>query len=201
MVLVENSSLHGKYSSRIEKLKRNSNIIDVEENTFRTLFKSYCNKHLSMQRALSKATQYKNSESWLNDEANQALPLFIWDSNFTKEEKALELIEQSDLEIKRNDIKDCSTYEYDENKRLPYEEGDIVLSASHKGECIKFEAFDRIIYVDGTHYIYSFKKKRYKYPFKLDSIKKELKAKIIEWYKEEVIEIHRDDIKSLLSEC
>lgn len=200
MAIVENDSLYGEYLSKIETLRENPDVVDVEnKNIFNDLFGIYCEKHKKMQKALSKATQYNEPEDWLNNDINQTLPLFIWDSNHTEEtdQKAYDLIEKSDIEITREGINDFHTYECAENKSL-YDEGDIVITASHKGSYIKFESFDRIIYDDGTCYIYSFKKKKYKYPFKLDRIKKELKNKIVKWYKEEVIEIHRDDLSSLL---
>lgn len=152
-----------------------------------------------MQKALAKAANHKSVSGWLNDEANQTLPLFIWDANHSKEtiKKAHELVEQSDLEITRDDIKDFFTYACGENE-IPYEDGDIVLSASHKGSYIQFQSFDRIIYDNGTHYIYSFKKKRYKYPFKLDEIKQQLKQTIPIWYDNGVTEIHRSDISALM---
>lgn len=204
LVFLEDDSLYAQYISLINEIKKNPIVVDSkDENRFQNLLEEYREKHSKMQKALSKATQHKNVESWLADESNQMLPLFIWDSTHSEEtvQKANELIESSDLEITREDVKDFSTYECSENE-LPYEEGDIVLTASSKGSYIQFQTFDRIMYVNGIHYIYSFKKKRYKYPFKLDSVKKELKLKIPEWFSDECIEIHRDEISSLLmAEC
>lgn len=91
------------------------------------------------------------------------------------------------------------TYECGESE-FPYEEGDIALTSNEKGSYIQFQIFDRIILNNGVYYIYSFKKKRYKYPFKLGGIKKALKGKIPEWYSKESVEIHRDEISSLINE-
>ena len=200
MTVIKNEELYKKYSSRIEELKTDSSVIDVTDSKFDKYFDLYREKHKRMQKARSQATQHKNAEKWLHDEANQTLPLFIWDSQHSKKtiKKAHQLIEESDLDVTRKDLKDFSTYECDENE-LPYEEGDVVLTASHKGAYIAFQTFDRIIYDDGVYYIYSFKKKRYKYPFKLDDIKTKLKSMIPVWYEEEVTEIHRDQIASLLN--
>lgn len=200
MTVIKNTALYNEFGSKIEDLKSASSVINVADTkSFNKYFAVYLRKHRDMQKALAKAANHKSVSGWLNDEANQTLPLFIWDANHSKEtiKKAHELVEQSDLEITRDDIKDFFTYACGENE-IPYEDGDIVLSASHKGSYIQFQSFDRIIYDNGTHYIYSFKKKRYKYPFKLDEIKQQLKQTIPIWYDNGVTEIHRSDISALM---
>lgn len=201
MTVTKNELLYQECISRIDKLKANPNVIDVANTKeFGSHFELYREKHKNMQKSLARASQHKNAVEWLHEESNQTLPLFIWESQHSKItiNKAHQLIEEFDLEVNREDLKDFSTYACGENE-LPYEEGDVALTASHKGSYVAFQSFDRIIYSDGVHYIYSFKKKRYKYPFKLDKkIKSELKKKIPSWYKEGVTEIHRDQITSLL---
>lgn len=200
MTVVKNKSLYDEYLLKIEELKNDPNVIYVGNNKkFKRYFDEYQLKHKRMQKALANASQNKTPVDWLNDEANQTLSLFIWGSQHSKRtiQKAHNLIEESDLEVTREDLKDFSTYECGENE-LPYEEGDVVLTANHKGSYIAFQSFDRIIYDDGIHYIYSFKKKRYRYPFKLDELKRELKKVIPAWYEEGITEIHRNKIAALL---
>ena len=73
------------------------------------------------------------------------------------------------------------------------------------GAYIIFYTFDRIIYDnddddDEKYYIYSYKRKRYPSPFKLnDGEKKNLKDEIDNLYKEEAEELDRSLLEGLVS--
>ena len=200
LLFIEDESLHQKYEYKIEEMLDLSEVICSVDSDFDNFFDNYRKKHKMVQKALLKTSEHKGPESWLEDEVNQMIPLFIWDSRHSDEitQRSNELLEESEFDITGDDVKDFFTYSCDEYD-FPYEEGDVVLTVSNKGSYISFHCFDRIIYNDGKYYIYSLKKKRYKYPFKLDSIKKELKKRIPDWYDEDLVEIHREEIRSLIN--
>lgn len=115
--------------------------------------------------------------------------------------RATELLNKHDEAASNLGVKDFFTYGCDENE-LPYEPGDVVLTVKDNGAYIMFYTFDRIIYDndDQKYYIYSYKRKRYPSPFKLnDGEKKNLKDEIDNLYKEEAEELDRSLLEGLVS--
>ncbi|WPD21647.1 MAG: phospholipase D-like domain-containing protein [Candidatus Electrothrix scaldis] len=203
MTVVKNESLYHEYKAKIEGLKNKQHIVNVSDSKiFVKYFNEYRKKHKNMQKSLTRASQHKTLATWLKDEANQIVSLFVWERDHPEEEKkkAYSLVEQSDLEVTREDIKEFFTLECGKNK-LPYEGGEVVLTAKDTGAYIQFQSFDLILYDKGIHYIYSFKKKRYKYPFKIDEIKVQLKEIIQEHYEKGITEINRNELIGLLGKC
>lgn len=196
-VMIESDDLYHSYENQISILKNSNNIINKNNTSiFSKELEKYRVSHQRMQAGLARAKQYKNSNEWLLDESNQSIPLFIWESRHSKEEieNSHEIFESkfesNEENLSRSDIRTFFTYQCNENE-LPYEQGDVVLCSNSKGTHIGFYEFDQIIYKNGTHYIYSYRKRSYKNPFKLVDIKNELKLKITELYNKGYTELHR----------
>lgn len=198
-IVIKDTPTYEEYQEEISKLIKNSKVINSKKESFSRYFDQYINNHSSMQRALNRTRQYDSSSDWLSDDSNQRIPLFIWSSYHSEKTKetAKILLEELEPDLSRNDIRDFSTLDCDEDD-FPYKEGDIVLTAKNNGAYINFRSFDRIIHKDGTFYMYELRKKRYNYPFKLDEIKDQLRLKIPDWYEEDISELDRDDIEELL---
>lgn len=198
-IIIRDSPTYKTYQEEISKLIKTPKVINSKEESFSKYFDQYINNHSAMQRSLTRTKQYDSPSDWLNDDSTQKIPILMWGSYHSEETKetAKILLEESEPDLSRNDIKDFFILDCDEDK-FPYEEGDIALTAKSNGAYIRFQYFDRIIHKDGVFYIYELKKKRYKYPFKLDDIKDQLKLKIPAWYKENIVELDRDDIEELL---
>ena len=195
-VAIKNSNLYQSYMKEVSKIKASHGVIGKHDSEkFNSELEIYRLNHRRMQAGLARSNRYRNGNEWLEDESNQIIPLFIWDSRHSKEtiETAHELIEANESNISRTDIRDFFTYECDEGD-IPYEQGDVVLCANSKGSYIDFYTFDRIMNKDGLYYIYSYKRKRYTYPFKLKDLKNGIKKRVPDWHEEELTEISRQDI-------
>jgi hypothetical protein len=200
-VVIEDHELHANYKKEISKLKKFGSVIDSKDSKkFGDYFDKYRSNHRRMQSGLARATHYDNVLEWLGDEANQLIPLFIWGSRYTKEtvEIAHDLIDKDDDRVSRSDIRDFFTYECVQGE-LPYEQGDVVLCANSKGSYVDFYSFDRIISDGDINYIYSYKRKRYPRPFKLNDIKSEIKERVPKWYEYELTELGRDEIFAMIT--
>lgn len=195
-VVIKNGNLYQSYMREISKIKASKDVIGRQDlKNFNFHMKSYRLKYQRMQAGLARTNQYKSGYEWLEGESNQSIPLFIWESMLSKEkiELAHKLIESHESGLSRSDIRDFFNYECEEND-LPYEQGDVVLCANSKGSYIGFYTIDRIIYEAGLCYMYSYKRKRYTHPFKLNGLKEEIKKRVPGWYKKELTEISRQDI-------
>ena len=179
-------------------------VSSAKNDKFNKRLKTYRDQHMAMQKSLNSArrasSQSHTASAWYASESNQIIPLFIWDTKHDEKTKitGYDLVVGSELELTKSDIRNFSTVECEESE-LIYDQGDIVLTAGSKGQRIRFQCFDLIIFNKGTHYLYELKKKRYNFPFELDkNFKAKLKKRIPDWYKEERVEIHREDIGELL---
>lgn len=194
-VVIENSLLLNSYKEEISSIIESKNVIEYRRNDFSTYLEKYRSIHRRMQTSLIRSIQSKDLNEWLEDESNQLLPVFIWDSLHSKNtiKEAHELNDDSESELR-----DFFTYKADREK-LPYEQGDMVLCLKDNGSYIDFYSFDRIIIKDNLHYIYSYKRPRYSRPFLLnDKLKKEIKERVATWYKEKISVLNRTDLSSLL---
>lgn len=198
-VVIEDKLLLNSYKEQVESIKASDNVIGYRQKQFSHHLQKYRSIHRRMQAGLARTTQVSNGLEWLEEETNQLIPLFIWDSIHSKDtiKKAHELLDENDPEESKSEIRDFFTYSTNEGE-LPYEQGDVVLCLKNTGAYIDFYSFDRIIYKDGMNYIYSFKRKRYLRPFRLDSeIKNEIKKRVGGWYDSELTELDRSKIISL----
>jgi hypothetical protein len=197
-IVIRDKSTYDSYQKEMVRLTKNPKVINSNKELFSQYLDQYINNHSAMQRSLARTKQYNNPLDWLNDDSNQKIPILIWSRFHSEEEKetAQKILEESEPELTRNNIKDFFTSDRDKDD-FSYEEGDVVITARNNGNHIKFQFFDRIIYKDGKHYIYELEKKR-KHPFELKNIKEKLKLKIPNWYDEDVAEIDRDDIRESL---
>lgn len=199
-VVIEDVDLFNSYIKDIALLKQSISIVNVSQKEFTELIKSYRQNHRRMQAGLARATQFNGSLDWLNEEANQLIPLLIWDSMHSKKtiKTAYELFESDCDESAESGMRDFFTYECNEDD-LPYEQGDVVLCANSKGSYIDFYTFDRILHKNGMNYMFSYKRKRYSRPFRLDSeIKIKIKSRVGDWYENDLKELSRNEIRSLL---
>ena len=204
-IKVENDSLYKAYMKKTRDIIRTTGVIGSNDKTFSKELKKYILNHKRMQAGMNRSKQYTTVDQWLQDESNQSIPLFIWDQRLTKQERKRgnELLEEiennSNEEHSKPPIRDFFTYECNKGE-MPYEQGDIVLCANSKGASIGFYCFDRVLYEDGVHYIYSYKRKRYATPFRLNEIKDKLKKLIQKLYDDDRVEISRADfIKNYVS--
>lgn len=194
-VVIQDAALYQQHLARVETLKATEGVLPSADNeAFDEALETYRWNHRRMQAGLARTAQYLDGESWLGEESNQSIPLFIWYSDHSEDsETTAEGFLRASSGVDWDDVREFFTYECAEGA-LPYEEGDVVLTARCNGSHIGFYTFDRILYRDDTYYIYSYRKKRYPAPFNLDDTKEGLKDVIPRWYEEGRTEMNRADI-------
>lgn len=195
-VVLQDAALYAGYQARIAALKASEGVLSSSQSeAFDEALEEYRYSHRRMQAGLARTAQYLDGESWLGEESNQSIPLFTWYSDHSEDSESIaeRHLRDSSNGVAWDDVREFFTYECAEGA-LPYEEGDVVLTARCNGTNIAFYTFDRILYRDGTYYIYSYRKKRYSVPFKLEDAKESLKEAIPRWYEEGRTEINRADI-------
>lgn len=170
-VVIHNKELFDNYATKISELKTNEGVIKVEDSpNFKSAFKEYCLMHDRSQAGMVRSKQYETLTQWLEDDTNQSVPLFIWDSKHSPKtiERSNELLKEHEEDVSESDVRDFFTYGCDKND-LPYNLGDVVLTVKNNGGYLDFFTFDRIIPDAEMHYIYSYKRKRYLSPFRLNN--------------------------------
>ncbi|MCY1490107.1 hypothetical protein D9M68_238530 [compost metagenome] len=195
-VVIADATLYEAYLAKVQALKGTDGVLACNNSqAFEDALESYREHHRRMQAGLTRTAHYLDSESWLEDDTNQSIPLFIWYSDHSQqsEDEARKYLKSSSDGVAWDDVREFFTYECAEGA-LPYEEGDVVLTARCNGSHIGFYTFDRILYRDGTYYIYAYRKKRYTQPFKLEGDRELLKEAIPKWYEDGRTEINRADI-------
>lgn len=195
-VVMADAALYQAYLAKVEQLKASERVLACAQSTaFDDALDDYKLNHRRMQAGLARTSQYLDGESWLGEESNQSIPLFVWysDHSAAAEREARQHLNTSSDGVDWSDVKEFFTYECAEGV-LPYEEGDVVLTARCNGTHIGFYTFDRILYRDGVYYIYAYRKKRYTMPFKLEGTRERLKDVIPVWYEDGRTEINRADI-------
>jgi len=198
LAVIEDKGLYEQYFSHVETLKANSLVMDSASADFESYFLTYCKNYKRTQSALLSSTEKTDVHTWLSNDVNQTVPLFIWDRDIesSEYESAYSLIEDKEPEVTSKDSYRLSTYGCAQND-LPYFEGDVVITMNKKGAHIRFEKIDRIIYKDGVHYLYSFKNKRFNKPFDIKEIYDGLKSIAADLYEKEQTVLLREDIKGI----
>lgn len=196
LVLIKNESLYHQYSLEINKLKQTKLVINSLNNNFEKQYKKYIEKHRKMQSSLLSASGESNVLTWLSEDANQSIPLFIWDRDIDPEEQkeAYSLIKDEEPTIESSKNFRLLTYECNKSELLYYE-GDTVISISDKGSYAKFEKIDRIRHEKGINYLYSFKNKRISKPFDIKEISVGLKRIVPSLYEKKRTALYREDIE------
>jgi hypothetical protein len=181
-VLIKDINLFSSYKKEVEKLKSSKNVFNFKDEKFNGMLEQYRISHRKMQASLARVVQFASVKDWLSDESNQLLPVFVWEHLHSKEtlKVGYGLINRDNPDLPKDDIRDFFTLKC-ERSQLIYEQGDVVLCMNNKGEGIDFYSFDRIINVNGTNYMYSYKRKKYLRPFSLGDVKKKIKSSIDEW--------------------
>ena len=200
-VVIQDADLYQSYWDKVQALKATDGVMACSHSqAFEDALEEYRVNHRRMQAGLARTSEYLDSESWLGDDSNQSIPLFIWYSDHSEasENEARKYLKSSSDGVAWDDVREFFTYECAEGA-LPYEEGDVVLTARCNGSHIGFYTFDRILYRDGVYYIYAYRKKRYSMPFKLEGAKDRLKEAIPSWYEESRTEINRTDIARFIN--
>jgi len=199
LVRIDSESLYNEYISKVENLKSESLVLNSKSEEFNQKFNLYRQSFIESQSANQSGKTKSNLQTWLVDDHNQAIPLFIWDSEIEPEtyEQAFVLIEDKEPEVESKESYRLSTYNCKPNE-LPYLEGSLVITMNEKGSYAKFERFDRVLYKDGVHYLYSFKGKRKNSPFDLAEISSGLKLIANELYENEQTVLYRENIEMLM---
>ncbi|TMO07110.1 phospholipase D family protein [Pseudoalteromonas sp. S558] len=199
LVRIDSEELYRQYISKVENLKSESLVINSESKEFNHKFNLYKRSFIESQSANQAGKTKSNLQTWLADDHNQAIPLFIWDSDLEPEDEkqAFTLIKDKEPEVESKENYRLSKYECKPNK-LPYLESSLVISMNEKGSYATFERFDRILYKDGVHYLYSFKGKRKNAPFDIAEIATGLKLVVNELYENEQTVLYRENIEIAL---
>jgi hypothetical protein len=204
-VVIEDEGLFNSYIGRINGIKKANDVIKTNSATFCEKFEEYRLKHQNSQNDRVRSNQYGTIESWLEDEYNQSIPLFIWTNYFEEgdRERADEILEhesskQEDGGFNTSIFKLKHTYQ----KKIPYKSGDTVLSIRNTGIYPIFYTFDLIIYDKKTkkNYIYQ-KGNCTSRPFKLDeTLKQKIKIKFREAdISDEQCSLERSFLESLIT--
>ena len=199
-VVIEDGTLLSKYMEELASIKESSNVINCNQKRFQNFLKNYREHHRRMQAGRTRSVQAKNGNEWLDEEENQLIPIFIWDSRHTEAtiEEAHELLKDDSAEKSASMLRDFFTYKCNESD-FPYRKGDLVLCMNSNGAYADFYSFDRIVHEGGLSYIYSYKQKRYTRPFRLsDEIKSEIRNRVTDWHKREITELRRSEIQDLV---
>ncbi|MDP4497655.1 phospholipase D family protein [Vibrio cholerae] len=199
LVRIDSEELYHGYISKVENLKSESLVLNSESKEFNQKFNLYRQSFIASQSANQACKTKSNLQTWLADDHNQAIPLFIWDSDIEPEtyEQAFILIKDKEPEVKSKERYRLYTYKCKPNE-LPYLEGSLVITMNEKGSYATFERFDRIIYKDDVHYLYSFKGTRKKVPFDIAEIASGLKLIANELYGNEQTVLYRENIEKAL---
>ncbi|NKC20353.1 NgoFVII family restriction endonuclease [Pseudoalteromonas sp. S4498] len=199
LVRIDSEELYLEYISKVENLKSEPLVLNSESKEFNQKFNLYRQSFIESQSANQAGNIKSNLQTWLADDHNQAIPLFIWDSDIEPEtyEQAFILIEGKEPEVESKESYRLSTYKCKANE-LPYLEGSLVITMNEKGSYANFERFDRILYKDGIHYLYSFKGKRKNAPFDITEIASGLKLIANELYENDQTVLYRENIEKAL---
>jgi hypothetical protein len=198
-IVIEDERLLNNYMTELELIKESINVIGQHMQEFHINLRNYKESHRRMQAALARAARARDANEWLEDEANQLIPLYIWDIPLTEDimDIAHGLLAEDYAEGLDAGIRDIFTYESD-NGDLPYRQGDIVLCMKNNGAHIDFYSFDRIIHHHGLSYIFSYRQNRYMRPFRLDpEIKVNIRRMTNAWWENGVTELTRSEIAEL----
>ena len=199
-VVIEDRTILESYIKELTAIKSSSNVVSCDEAHFDDELQKYRVNHRRMQAARAQSVRASDGNEWLAAEENQLIPIFIWDSMHTKVtiDEAHGLLSEETDEKPDSILRDFFTYECQETD-IPYRQGDIVLCMNSKGSYSDFYSFDRIIHKEGLNYIYSYKRKRYERPFRLnDEIKSEIKNRVENWYERNITELGRSEIQDLM---
>lgn len=200
-ILVEDKSLLENYKKELEIIKSSSDVINCNDVHFDAYLQVYKKKHRRMQFGRARTVQAISGAQWLAEEENQLIPIFIWDSKHSVEtmEEADRLLRDDSPEGVGDVVRDFFTYDSN-GADFPYSQGDLVLCVNNKGSYPDFYTFDKIISKDGRDYIYSYKRNRYPRPFILNhDIKRKIKDKIGYWYEQEMTELNRVEVQSVIN--
>ncbi|WP_067587286.1 phospholipase D family protein [Endozoicomonas ascidiicola] len=197
-VLIEDSTLYDQYIGRYEALIELDEVIPPDDTSnFKKHFTKYKTKHDLMQRNMARAQSYKTPSEWLANEANESIPLLVWEHEITEEEleAANALLDAEGLPY---DEDKTEYFTYDKTHRHSYYEGDIVLTIGSNGEDASFNMFNKILEDNGTLYAYCWTDMSRQRPFKLTRpLKKALGKNTAQWLKDDTHLLLREDISSL----
>ncbi|ACS85975.1 phospholipase D family protein [Musicola paradisiaca] len=199
-VVMENIGLYTEYVRRFRQLLTAKSVIKADKSSaFQFAFNHYRRNHNKTQAGLARSRHYSSAEAWLLDESNQTLPLFLWCKRHSAETKtkATQLLQAESAEADPPLLRDFFTYDAKQDE-LPFQQGDVVLCANHRGSYIDFYTFDRIIYSEGRHFLYSYRRNRYQRPFELNTLKTKLKHAIPQLFERDATCIDRDELQEIL---
>ncbi|HGF7502981.1 TPA: hypothetical protein AB5A62_003469, partial [Vibrio cholerae] len=127
LVRIDSEELYHGYISKVENLKSESLVLNSESKEFNQKFNLYRQSFIASQSANQACKTKSNLQTWLADDHNQAIPLFIWDSDIEPEtyEQAFILIKDKEPEVKSKERYRLYTYKCKPNE-LPYLEGSLV---------------------------------------------------------------------------
>ncbi len=206
-VVIKDIDLYTTYENEVIKIKNGDSVISSRDNRkFSSKLKAYKMSHKKMQSGLTNKTQYSSITDWLEEEANQLIPLLVWDDGHSEEtvEFANELLAE---ELDETHDTQSSTKirifftTYNDMNDVPYTQGDVVLCTNYEGTNFNFYTFDKIIHRDGVNYMYSFKKENRQYhrPFKLKDIETLVKDNAASWWDEDAYELNRSDLSQAIA--
>lgn len=200
-VVIHNKELFDNYTQKIIQIKADEGVINVEDSpNFNMELEKYRQLHRRSQAGMVRSKQYETLSQWLEDDSNQSIPLLIWDSYLGPEtiNKSNQLLDKHKKDVSESDVQELFTYDCGEDN-LPYEPGDVVLCVRRDGALLKFFIFDCIIYDGGNHYIYSYIRKHYSSPFKLNTEEKDkLRRQIPNLSGEEPVVLERSLLEKLV---
>jgi hypothetical protein len=200
-ILIVDHELHNRYGKLIDDLLKTPEIIEAKDSTeFKEQLETYSEIHKKIQRSMIRAKTATSLKAWLSDETNQHVPMLIWESNHSSETKveADEILQEAlTIDESKPALRDFFTYRAAKGK-LPYSQGDVVLCASKRGGHISFFVFDRILYRNGCHFIYSYRQPNHPPPFATKPIQKKLKELIPRLFEEGAEYLERETLKTLL---
>ena len=202
-VVIDDRDLYIRYEKLFHALLTTPETLKADHTeAFEKHFGIYCNLHTKMQRSMARSKSSSSLQAWLEDETNQQIPLFIWESTHSDETKAeaKQLLRKA---MARDEtmpaLRDFFTYDAEEGK-LRFSQGDVVLCTSMRGGHIGFFVFDRIIYREGCYFIYSYRQKKYPAPFSVGPLRQKLKAIIPGLFQKDAEYIDRDVLSALVQE-
>ena len=167
-VRVQDKILYDDYIDLIQNVRSNGNVVNSRDIGFDDFLSRYKENHRAKSLPPPKAdnnipiTDFVN---WSSRDESSLLPIFIWEDNFTKQDRAIfknNIIDKiSDDEKVKNSISLIGWYSSKKTNK-PYRNGEVVLHMKNNGSYARFYEIAFALYGNGRWWLCAYKYKRTK---------------------------------------
>ena len=208
-VAISDKRLYKTYLSLFTKLERDPQIVDCNERRFENLFSNYEEQrrrfplrvtgNRSGKRRSVSAPSFAN---WLKQDTAQTLPIFIWDSNLTPQEKKVfktKIAPQITSRLEDSvDVRIVGCYQGHKQEQ-DYNNGDAILMLKSNGKHVHFEVADFVVFGAGNWWLCGIKRKRFSRPFVItQKLAKAIAKNAAKWFEDDRPYLDSKDLRKLV---